>query len=76
MSTKRPTQEQREVVAEDIKAGGVSAVELVMEEGEGQGIMGGTPILDEAELEEAEGGGPVAEAVKEFDQQNADATDD
>lgn len=72
----RPTEEQREAVAADIKAGGIMAAELITEEATGKGILSGaTPILDEAAQEQAEGGGVVAEAVKEFDQQQADAAE-
>lgn len=58
----RPTKEQREAVAQDIKAGGLAAVETVLEE-----QVGGGPILQEAAAERAEGGGPVADAVDNLD---------
>lgn len=72
----RPTEEQKELVANDIRNGGPMAVELASEETLGRGVISGaTPILDEAAIEQAEGGGVIAEAVREFDQQSADAVD-
>jgi hypothetical protein len=76
--SRRPTEEQKEATAEAIREGNpLVTAELVSEEETGVGVLsGGTPILDEAATEEAEGGGPIAEAVKEFDQQTADAVGD
>lgn len=68
----RPTQEQREAVAQNIREGGDSATEVIMEE---IGLSEGTPILDEAAKEQAEGGGPIAEAVAEVNAQ-LDSDDD
>lgn len=77
VTTKRPTEEQKQTVADDIKTGGPMATELATEEALGAGIYSGaTPILDEAALERAEGGGPIAEAVREFDQEQANTAGD
>lgn len=77
MNEKRPSQADREAIAEDIREGGGAAIELASEEaGNPSRMKNGPSILEEAALEQAEGGGPVAEAVREFDQQTADAVDD
>jgi len=65
MNKERPTQEEREAVAQDIREGGEMAGEVMMEEiGLAEPV-----ILAEAEAEAAEGGGPVADAVAELDKQ-------
>lgn len=74
MSNKeRPTQQQREAVAQDIKEGGPAATETLMEE---IGLTEDTPILDEADKEREEGGGPVAAAVDQLDKEAEADVDD
>lgn len=76
MSKERPTEQQRKTVAENIRAGGVSADNLAAEElglRDGGGKM--VSIVEEAKLEESEGGGPIASAKREFDQKTADSVD-
>jgi hypothetical protein len=73
MSKERPTQEQREAVAQNIRDGGGAATETVMEE---LGIADGTPILDEAQAEADEGGGPIADAVAELDKESKEEMED
>jgi hypothetical protein len=64
----RPTQVEREQVAQEIREGGPAAVETMMEE---VGLTEETPILDEANRELAEGGGPIADAVSDFESESA-----
>lgn len=68
----RPTQEQRETVAADIRRGGDAQGETMMEE---VGLTAGTPILDEAKAEREEGGGPIADAVGELEEKIDEGAD-
>lgn len=65
---RRPTQEERERIAADIRAGGPFADMLEVEKALGQNpnCFCGTPVTDEALAEKAEGGGPIAAAYDEW----------